>query len=55
VVGGSGQGLVGQAEDRGFSGGETLSILQCEEIAHPAAWWRRTGVGEGGPGALGAS
>lgn len=32
MVVGSGQGLVGQAEDRGFSGGETLSTLQCEKI-----------------------
>lgn len=48
---GRGQGRVGHAEDRGFSGGEMLSTLQCEETAQllggDGQEW-----GEGGPDAL---
>lgn len=52
MVVGRGQGLVGHAEARGFSGGETLSTLQCEETAQLLGGDGRE-WGEGGPGALG--
>ena len=52
MVGGRGQGLVGHAEDRGFSGDEMLSTLQCEETTQLLGGDGRE-WGEGGPDALG--